>query len=210
MHSVGVGDRRLHTDGAVELDLSSALARTTDGSIRTAADPAEEEALSYIKGRGFIDDGQLQELDETYVTAQELRHAASELGRRISVTEEEEYYFLELVEGAQSGKQPPPDAVPSSMEHARGLGAVAAVRAYREDLRTWMDHETSVEEVRVLLGSVDAQRRRIRALDGAVPPTDADRLVAAARGLGAYLRTEGKEDTSLDAARKELEALSQI
>lgn len=208
MHSVGVGDRTLHTDGDAELDLSTAMAWAAEGSVREAAARAAEEALGYIKRRGFIDEGELLLLDDAYVTAHELRHAASELGRRLSLTDEEEYYLLELLDVAEQGNRPSPETVPASMRHARGLGAAAAVRAYREDLRTWMDHETTVEEGRTLLGPMDDQIRRIRALDGDVTPADADRLVAAARGLGEYLRTG--EESVLEEARAALDARSRF
>jgi uncharacterized Zn finger protein (UPF0148 family) len=204
-HSVGIGDRVLHTNRASALDLAEAQELAAAGSLREAAEAASEAALAYIKGRGYIDAGELQLLEETAVAAHELRHAASELGRRLSISEAETYYFGELLEGAPEGERPPPEDVPDSLAGARGLGAAAAVRAYREDLRQWIDREGAPEEASSLLGSLGSQVRRIRALDGTVPPAEADRLVTAARSLGAYLRDD--EESDLEQARAALEAL---
>lgn len=205
MLSVGVGDRQLHTDRPVEFDLSAARERFADGSVRDAADPAQAAALEYIRGRGFIDAGELLGLDETYVAAHEIRHVASELGRALSVSEAESYYFGQLLDGAAEGQRPSPGDVPQPLHVARGLGAATAVRAYRDDLRTWVDREETVAAATSQLESLGSHVRRVRALDGAVEPADADRLVTAARRLGDFLR-EGDE-ADLDASRAALDAL---
>lgn len=207
MHSVGVGERKLHTDSPVDLDLAEARDFAAADSLREAAEAASDAARAYIRKRGFIDAGDLAPLDETYVAAHELRHVGSELARRLEVSEDEEYYFGQLLEGATGGDRPDADAVPPSIAAARGLAAAGAVRAYRDDLRTWIDtvDEEPVPAVGSLLESLGSHVRRVRALDGAVDPATADRLVAAAQALGAYLRTG--EDGSLERARAAVDAL---
>lgn len=206
MRSVGIGDRELHTDSPVDLDLTEARERLATGTVRDAAGPAGDAALDYIRSRGFIDSGVLKPLDDTYVAAHEVRHAASELGRTLSVSEDAAYYFGTLLEGATEGVRPEPEIVPQSLHAARGLAAAAAVRAYRVDLRTWIDHEGAVDEAASLVESLGDHVRRIRALDGNVEPADADRLIRAGQGLGNYLRTE--DETELEACRAALETLA--
>lgn len=205
MRSVGVGDRELHTDSPVELDLSQAREVLASGSVREAADPAGAAALEYIRGRGFINAGELQPLSEVYVAAHEVRHAAAELGRTLTVSDAEAYYFGELLEGAARGDRPGGDDVPASLHVARGLAAAAAVRAYRDALRTWIERESTVDEAVTLTGSLGDHVRWIRALDGAVEPADADRLVAAAQALGDYFRSE--TETDLERCRTLIENL---
>lgn len=206
MVSVGVGDRELHTDRPVELDLADARERLATGSVRDAADPAGEAALEYIRRRGFIDAGELEPLDGTYVGAHEVRHVAGELGRSLSVTDEESSYFGALLAGATEGERPPPEDVPQSLYAARGLAAAAAVRAYREDLRTWIDRDETVPEAASLVETLGDHVRRVRALDGEVEPAAADRLVRAGRTLGNYFRTG--EESELEACRAALESLA--
>lgn len=205
MRSVGVGDRELHTDRPIELDLSQARAVLASGSVREAADPAGAAALEYIRGRGFINAGELQPLSDTYVAAHEVRHAASELGRTLAVSDEEAYYFGELLEGAERGDRPDGDAVPASLHAARGLAAAAAVRAYRDALRTWVERESTVEDAATLTGSLGDHVRRIRALDGSVEPAEADRLIRAGQALGNYLRTG--DETEVEVCRAALDQL---
>ncbi len=205
MVSVGVGDRHRHTNRPVELDLSTARERYADGTVREAADPAQEAALAFIRGRGFIDAGELLALDETYVAAHEIRHVASELGRTLSVSEPESYYFGQLLEGAPKGRRPPSEDVPPSLQVARGLAAATAVRAYRDDLRTWIEPEETTAAATSQLESLGSHVRRVRALDGGIEPAAADRLVTAARRLGDFLR-DG-EAADLEASRTALDAV---
>lgn len=207
MHSVGISERALHTDRPVELDLAAAQDLAAAGSIREASEAAHDAAMAYIRGRGFIQEGELARLEETYVAAHELRHAAGELGRRLDVDAEMEHYFLSLLSGAPKGERPPSSDVPSALTQARGLGAATAVRAYRDDLRTWIDREPTVEEVRSLLSSIGGHVRRVRALDGQIPAAHADRLVRAARLLGEYLRGAEKSEETLQQAGVALDGL---
>ena len=206
MRSVGIGERRTHTDRPVELDLSAAKEAVAERPVREAAEPAADAAMDYVRARGFIDKGELRPLDETYLAAHEVRHVASMLGRSLSVADDEEYYFIRLLDGAESGDRPPAEDVPDSLRAARGLATAAAVRAYREDLRTWLADRETVAAVTELVGSLETHVRRIRALDGDVPPAEADRLAAAADALGAYLRTD--DERELEQARTLLDRLA--
>jgi uncharacterized Zn finger protein (UPF0148 family) len=205
IRSVGVGERARHTDQPVELDLSDARTIATEQSIRDAAEVAGDEARSYVTSRGFIHAGDLRPLDWTYVAAQELHHAARMIAVSMVVDEDEEYYFLQLLDGAPAGERPDANSVPPSLRAARGLGAAAAVRAYRSELRTYLEDVETVEMVQELLERLDAHTRRVRALDGELDPNKADRLIVAARAIGEYLR-EGTE-TDVATAQSALDAL---
>ena len=206
MHSVGIEERKLHTDRPVDLDLSEATTLAAEDSTRDSAEVAADAAMGYIKSRGFIHAGELAPLDDQYVSVHELRHVASEIARRLSLSEDEEYYYGAVLEAATEGTRVDAEAVPQSMESARGLSAAAAVRAYRDDLRTWIDHEPTVQEARSVLESLGSHVRRVRALDGSVPTAESDRLVTAAKALGEFLRTD--DEDALERARAALDALS--
>lgn len=181
MRSVGVGERALQTDGAAELDLDDARSAAAD-DLRGAFDPAVEACREYCQSRGFVAGGDLLDLDDIYLAAQELRRAALLLGDAMRVGDDEEAYVLALLKGADSGDRPEPEEVPESLRAARGLGYAAAVRAYRADVRTYADSLPDAEQrLHERLGS---HVKRIRALDGDVPAEDAERLVLAARRLG--------------------------
>jgi hypothetical protein len=90
------------------------------------------------------------------------------------------------------------------MHAARGLAAAEAVDDYRADLRTWLaDHPDP--EARKTLGAVAERAKRFEALQGAVPPAEAETLVAAVREVGTYLG-EG-DDAALARARDRLDRL---
>ncbi|MFB6267521.1 MAG: TFIIB-type zinc ribbon-containing protein [Halodesulfurarchaeum sp.] len=205
IRSVGVDERRRHTDRATSLDLSEARRLAGERSLREAADPAEEAAREYIRARGFIHAGELEPLDDTYLAAQELRHAASRVRRALSLSEEEKRYFLSLLEGAPDGDRPDPADVPASMRAARGLATASALRAYRDDLRTWLEDVEVVEEATSVVETLGDHVRRVRALDGDIDPAEAERLVIAGRAVGAYLRTD--DVAELERARTALDAV---
>lgn len=189
--SVGVDEARaLHTDAPAELDLAAARRGIDERSIREVAADAGDAARDYLLSRGFIDGGELLSLDEPFVAAAELRHAADVVRRSLDLAEDAERYFLVLLAGADGGDRP--DEVPDSMREAYGLAMADAVDAYRADLATWLD-EYPDPEARAALGRLREHGKRVGALDGDVPPAEADRLVAAARDLGAYVR-KGNED----------------
>lgn len=214
VRSQGVGDRAAHTDGPASLDLTAAKSAIGDDSLDAAAAAATDACRDYLAQRGFVDAGTLRDLDDAFLAAAELRHAASMVRSRLALSDPEEEYFLALVEGAADGNRPEASSVPRGMRAARGLGSAAAVRTYREDLRTWLDEHgggggdgsDDARSVRGVLESLDAQVKRIRALDGDVDPETADRLVQAARDVGRGLR-DGDDDR-MDAARTALDSLA--
>jgi uncharacterized Zn finger protein (UPF0148 family) len=208
LRSVGVDDdRRLHTDAPAELDLTEAR-EAVDDSLREAADRAAELAREYVRKRGFVDAGELAALDDRYLAATELRHAAGTIGRRMDPDDDEEWYFLALLRGADADEpdRPAPDEVPASMRGVRGLAYANAVREYRREMADWLDEQGGESRDRSVLETLGSHVKRVRALDGEVDPDDAEWLAAAARDAGRYLR-EG-DDEALASARERLDRLA--
>jgi uncharacterized Zn finger protein (UPF0148 family) len=200
--SVGVEERRTHTAGTTELDLVGVMADIETATTRELAERAAEETARYIRTVGFIDAGSLEPLSDTYVGACELRRVSVTIGRVLELDTAEELYFLSVLRGVDDGDRPAAGEVPESFHPARGLAATAAVDAYLTDLRRiYEDREQPVDQV---LSWVTTERKRIDALDGAVDPTDADRLVNTVRDLGRYLRTD--DETALARAIDSIDA----
>lgn len=188
--SVGVDERTRHTASAESLDLTTARELVeSEQPLRRAAERAVDLCTEFVRGYGFIHAGTLQDLDETYLAAMELRHVAGRLARRMRVGDDEEYYFLDLLRGADRGERPARETVPTSLRGARGLAYATAVREYRADLRDYLEDHPD-PPARGRLEALDEHSKRVRALDGDVPPETAERLVEAARDLGSYLRGE--------------------
>jgi len=193
VHSVSTNDeRREQTDAAPTLDLDDAVLAASRDDYRGAAERAREAARDYAHRVGFVRGGRLRELDDAALAAWELRYAASAFARGFDHTEAEEYYFVSLLRGAPSGDRPAPADVPASMRAARGNGYADAVADYRDDLRRV--RPDGRDGLGALLESLDAHVRRIHALDGDVPPADADALVGAARAIGRYARDGDESD----------------
>ncbi|HET7324176.1 MAG TPA: TFIIB-type zinc ribbon-containing protein [Halococcus sp.] len=208
LRSVGTDERTQHTASAARLDLSEARNRLDVGGdgadIRATAELAVEVCREFIRQSGFIDAGDLRNLDETYLAALELRYVAEELVRAMRVSDEEERYFLSLLAGADRGERPTPEEVPESLQAARGLASAKAIEEYRRDVGTYLDDHPD-SEVRAAFGTLTEHTKRVQALDGDVAPELADRLVRIARGLSSYLR-EGDEN-ALVTARDRLSRL---
>lgn len=206
MHSVGVDEeRRLHTTSPVELDLSGVREDVEAEPLHQIADRAKDVCREYVRKRGFVHAGDLRDLDETYLAATELLHAADVFGRSFQPSDDEAIYFLELLRGADAGERPDAADVPESMYDARGLAAANAVREYRRDLRQWYDGDDPAADD--ALETLGEHVKRFRALSGGVDPRSAETLVAAARDLARYLR-EGDE-LALTNARDRLERLAE-
>lgn len=200
LRSVGVDrERSLHTDTPVDLDLAEARGLVDDRPLSEVAAAAADAAREYVVRRGFIAGGELKPLDDRYLRAAELRQVGTALRKRLETTDEAEAYFLGLLDGGTDPGHPPP-----SLEQAAGLAAVTAVEAYVTDLRKWLnDHPDGTASD--CLERIRDHVRRVNALDGDIPPREADRLLSAARALGEYLRT-GEAD-QLDIAIKALDTL---
>ena len=181
------GEAVLHTAGGATLDLEAARAAVEDRPVRAVARDAAEAARSFLAERGFIDGGELRPLDEVTVAAAELRQVADQVKRELEPDEDAEWHLLALLRGAPEGDRP--ESVPAVTRSARGLGVAAAVERYRVDLARYLDDHPD-PEARRRLGSLRDHLRRIEALEGDVPPEQAERLLAAARDLGAALRGE--------------------
>jgi hypothetical protein len=196
IHSVGVDERTEHTDTPVSLDLTAIRNRIDDDPLEEIARDAAEACREYTRKRGFIDAGELMPLDETYVAATELGAVGATLARRARPDEESELYFFELLGGADNGTRPDHDAVPGSLRSAFGLAMATAVESYQRDVRTYLDAYPQ-PEARRLSGRIRDHRKRIEALDGDVPPEDANRLLHAARDLGRHI--SGDENAAITA-----------
>lgn len=214
LRSVGEeAERSLHTDAPASLDLSAARSMLDDRPVSEVASTASRAAREYFNARGFVRGGELLPLDETVLLAVELRHVAGRLERALAVDDAEERHFLDLLAGAETGARP--DDVPPPLRPARGLAAADAVAAYRRDLTAWLDEQSDESvgpgegsrrsQVSQALSRLRDHERRVSALDGDVSQSEADALVAAARGIGEYLR-EGDEDV-LARAEARLDAL---
>ncbi|WP_101297877.1 DUF7117 family protein [Halegenticoccus soli] len=201
LRSVGVDERKRHTDGPATLDLSPHRNAVGDGSVVDAADDLKSDLRAYIRKRGFIRGGDLLDLDDTYLAAHELLHAVDVYVRATDRTDDERLYVLSLLRGADAGERPAKDDAPGSMAAARGLAYANAVEAYRRDAGTWLDDNPD-PEARRTLESLEDRVKRAKALRGDVPLGESEALVRSAKDLAAYLR-EGDE-SALVAARDRL------
>ena len=204
IRSVGVDERTEHTASSTSLDLTAAREALERDRLQEAVEEAKTACRDYVRSVGFIHAGGLQTLDDTYLAALELVQAGDLIGRSFSPSEAEELYFLSLLQGADFGERPDPADVPDSMREARGLAVAEAVEVYRTELRTFDDDpELAVgRSLETLANHV----RRIRALEGDVPPDEAETLVKVARELGQYL--ESGDESALAAARDRLDRMA--
>lgn len=204
--SVGLDDeRRLHTDTPTTLDLTSARRQIDDHPVPMVATTAEELARGYLIERGFLRGGTLRVLDDTYIAATELRHAAGGVQRLHDPNDRTLEYFLALLASADAGERPPSESVPETLRWARGLAAATIVEAYCRDVADWLDEhpDPTARSVHEALGQ---HANRVAALDGEVPPEEADRLVKAAQDLGDYLT--GDAEGALARAEERLAQLA--
>lgn len=207
IRSIGVDERTQHTASPGELDLSAARNRLDSddaAGTRAAAERAATDCREFVRAHGFIDAGDLRELDETYLAATELRHVAERIGRAMRTSDDEETYFLSLLGGADRGERPAPRKVPESLRTARGLAAADAVREYRRDVSAYLDDHPDPDATRAF-GTLSEHTKRVEALDGDVDPETAERLVGVARDLGQYLCEN--DESALVLARDRLSRL---
>ncbi|WP_336002803.1 DUF7117 family protein [Halorientalis halophila] len=205
LRSVGVDERKEHTASPVTLDLTEVRTRVDDAPLRELAADAAERCRAFTRQYGFIDAGELRPLDDTYLAAVELAHAASELRQAMRTSDDEEYYLLTLLRGADQGERPGPSDVPDSMRSARGLAYASAVEDYRRDLRTYLDDDPD-DLAGDLLGRLSEHRKRVAALEGDVSLAASESLIGAAQAVGHYL-AEGDEG-ALAQAQHQLDNLN--
>jgi uncharacterized Zn finger protein (UPF0148 family) len=209
IQSVGVEtNRKLHTDSPVQFDLTAVRSLVDDAPFSDVAESAADHAREYVRKRGFVTGGTLQPLDDTYLAVRELAGVAETLDRTMERSNDEEWYFLELLRIADDGDRPAPQAVPDSLRAVRGLSYATAVRSYHRDVSAWLDATDDAPGSAFAMAVLESLRdhtTRIRALDGDVSPDAAERLIEAARLLGAYLRAEDPD--GLSAARERLDEL---
>lgn len=199
VRSVGLDDRTRHTDATVSLDLTPVRNRIDDVPDEDLAADAAARAREYVRERGFVDAGELEPLDWTFVGATELVHVATAYGDRLRPSNEEELYFLDLLKTADGGEPRMPDDVPSAMAGPYGLAMASAVSDYQRDLRTYLrDVDDVPTEASAIAGRLRDHRKRIEALQGDVDPADAYRLVRAARDLGRAVAGGSDDDRSED------------
>lgn len=208
IRSVGVDERTKHTDGSVDLDLSTARQAASEDKLDAAAEAAASTCAEYTRIRGFIHAGSLQELDQTFVTAHELRRVGDVIQRTMRPTEAMKRYFIELLSDAPDGARPSPASVPEDLHHAKGLAASSAADAYLRELSTWMADNSDTTTVSSLAERLRDHIRRVDALDGEVPPQDAEQLITAARALGKVATTQ--DATATRTVETALDSLNEI
>ena len=186
LQSVGVGERAEHTAASVDLDLSAHRRAVEDGDLSALGDDLQTDLRAYLRKRGFIHAGDLLDLDDTYLAARELLHAADAYARLRDPDETARLYVLALLNGADAGERPAPEDVPESLRAARGLACAEAILTYRDEVVDWLDGRTGPG--RRALGRIAERAKRVRALQGDVPPAEAEALVRATREAVAFLR----------------------
>jgi hypothetical protein len=202
IRSVGVDERTRHTDTPVALNLSPHRDAFEEQPTREFVDGLKSTLRTYRRRRGFIAGGDLRELDDTYLAASELLQAADVYGRLTAPDDDERRYLIQLLRGADQGDRPAAGDVPTTMQEARGLAYGQAVREYRREAGRWLEDSPDRAATRTL-GTLDERAKRVEALQGDVPPAEAERLVTATREIARYLTTG--DETALATARDRLE-----
>ncbi|WP_411963743.1 hypothetical protein [Haloferax sp. YSMS24] len=205
MRSVGVGERERHTAAQVSLELTDHRAAVADGTIRDAAPALKSDLREFVRKTGYIHGGELLPLDDTSLAAHELLHAVDVVARSNRPTDDEEYFVLELLRGADEDTRPEPSSVPDSLSDARGLAYANAIEAYHHDLSGWLDDHPD-KEARTTLGTLSNHLKRVEALEGDIPVSESETLVRVARDIYTYLTTDDLD--ALASARDQLSSLA--
>jgi len=99
LRSVGRDDdRQLHTDTPAALSLAQFQAQIAAEPVAEYAADLKAVLREYTRKRGFINGGELQPLDDRYLTARTLLHTVDILARRHEPTTDAELYLLSLYE----------------------------------------------------------------------------------------------------------------
>jgi uncharacterized Zn finger protein (UPF0148 family) len=184
--SVGRGEPAAHTADGSALDLTAARTAVEDGEpLDRVAALSADAGSDYRRAAGFVDAGELQPLDDTYLVAAELETVGHRLARTMRVGDGEESYLLTLLRAPLEDERPQPDDVPSSLAGARGLAVCRAVDEYVSDLK--LRYDDPERPLARALSTLRGRRKRVEALDGDVDPREAERIVGATRDLYAHL-----------------------
>ncbi|MDZ7730734.1 MAG: TFIIB-type zinc ribbon-containing protein [Natrialbaceae archaeon] len=185
--SVGHGEPAPHTDSVTALELEDVAESIDAQPLTDTARQVANRCRTYVNDRGFIEEGSLRDLDDTYLSAWELRHLVTELRTLSDADPSTEEYFVTLLATTIRDERPTAEAVPPAAAAARGRGYADAVDRYRHELRRWQPTDrdrggaAELERLRAIV-------RSIQAVDGAVEPALAETLVSVTRGLAASLR----------------------
>ena len=225
LRSVGVDERRRHTDSPVDLDLSDHRLRFGEAAGTLPADgisDLESDLREYVHRRGFVRGGELLPLDDVYLAARELLQALDVYGRLAEPSDTEREYLLRLLSGADDGDRPAPGTVPDRFHAARGLAYANAIGTHREDLTTYLrdledgavdpdvdvedaqdadvENDPDIEATRDVLESLRERTKRVESLQGDVDPDVIEALVRAENDLVRYL--DAGDATGLSSARE--------
>jgi hypothetical protein len=204
LRSVGVDEHTLHTTSPVSLNLSEHRNALDEAELGDVADGVVADLREYTRRRGFVHEGRLLGVDDEFLAANELRHALDVFGRARDPGDDERLYAVDLLRGADAGERPPVERVPESMREARGLGYADALDEYRSEVLTWLDEHPDPAGRRTL-GTLGERLKRVQALHGDVPPSEAETLVRVARELHAYLTDD--DESALTRAEDRLSRL---
>lgn len=189
------GAPTLHTHGDPEFDLGW-LSASLDADPIDAVVELESACRDYLREAGFIENGQLRDLPDRYVTIAELAIAGRYGGTITEAASGDDRfagYLLALFRGLLEDERPDPEDVPPSAAWILGLGVARAANAYRRDCRRWLRH---VAEGRrePTLGSLGDYVARIEALDGEVDPAVSEAVLAATRAVGRAVQSGDEDD----------------
>lgn len=148
LRSVGIDARTAHTDAPATLDLTDHRARFGDARgvlPEEGVDDLKRDLRAYVRKRGFIRGGELRPLDPEYLAARELLEAVDAYDRLVDPTDADRAYLLGLLAGTDGGERPGTTEVPDTLREARGMAAVRAVEAYRDDLAAFLDELSAAD-----------------------------------------------------------------
>jgi len=204
--SIAIEGPTEHTAGTASFDLTPVRTLIDTKPLREVADAAADHTRPYLRAVGFIEQNELQPLDETVLAASELRRVGRTFGRLLQPTDAETQYFLTLLRGADDGERPAPEEVPETFYPERGLAITASVSMYRSELRRVVNEpEPTLDRA---LSQLDTHLKRVNALDGEINPKQSERLVKAVQDIGEYVRSD--DETALTRAVERLDSLERL
>ena len=179
LRSVGRDDdRQLHTDTPAALSLAQFQAQIAAEPVAEYAADLKAVLREYTRKRGFINGGELQPLDDRYLTARTLLHTVDILARRREPTTDAELYLLSLYETLTD------DAAGAASDAADAETAVRDVDG-GDNGDTAVDTETAGTDA---VDAVDADDAHSTELTAAQVPSELQEAwgLAAADAVDAY------------------------